>query len=234
MNHKSKKQGAGAAARLKAGAAVLEGAGVIDTQLVAARLEAFREAHRRYDEAHSAVLALQARVVELDAQVDTLDAAHDDAIEELMRVLVLDRKPRRNPLGGYGIEPPSRIQHRGPAAKVAATAMVVAAVQADATVSERSREATEALRRAAQAVAERLAQRVPIAAELEQARAVRDAIAPDFDKALQSLRRGARIAADEGAPNLYAILFGGIDKPTRRKATSEPEPSSDATPAAAA
>lgn len=53
-------------------------------------------------------------------------------------------------------------------------------------------------------------------AELRRARTARDAIAEEWDEALGALRRGARVAADEGATNLHSILFGSIDRPRKR------------------
>jgi hypothetical protein len=56
-----------------------------------------------------------------------------------------------------------------------------------------------------------------------------------WESALAALRRGARAAADEGAPDLYATLFPPVARAvtTKSKAPEEEVPAVSQTPTAA-
>jgi hypothetical protein len=208
--------------RLPVGARILEAATLTDTTLVAARLSAFTAVHRRFEEAQAVVSEVQQRADAITTRIAAAEAAHDAAVEDLVYALLADRKPRRNAFSDYGDESPSGLRHRGPADKVSATAALVAAVAADPDVSAQSRTAADALRAASQELAALLEPLGPVEAELRRARAARDAIADEWDDAVGALRRGARVAADEGATNLYSILFGSIGRTrTRPKRNTE-------------
>lgn len=204
------------ASRLPLGARILEAATLTDTSLIAARLAAFAAVHQRFAAAQTVVTEVQQRADAITTRIVAAEAAHDTAVEELVYALLADRKPRRNAFSDYGDETPSRLRSRAPAEKVSATAALVAAVAADPDVSGKSRKAADALRVASQALAALLEPLGPVEAELRRARTARDAIAEEWDEALGALRRGARVAADEGATNLHSILFGSIDRPRKR------------------
>lgn len=215
--------------RLQLGATILEAAAVTDTRVVATRFDAFVAIHRRFVESHNTVVEAQAKADTISAQVATAEAAHDAVFDDLLCALVNDHKARHNPVADYGVGSPSRILSKGPADKVAAVAALVSAVLADSDVSPKTREVAEALRSAAQAIALQLDGLAPAEAEYQRLRSTRDALAEEWDEALGALRRGARIAADEGAPNLHAILFGAADEARTRKKreTSSEQPPAD-------
>ena len=64
------------------------------------------------------------------------------------------------------------------------------------------------------------------------AHATRDAVAHKWEAALAALKRGARAAADDGAPTLYATLFErpGRTNGKNHKAAPPAAPQSSATP----
>ena len=70
---------------------------------------------------------------------------------------------------------------------------------------------------------------------VRDARATRDAVAQAWELALGALKRGARAAADDGAPNLYATLFERAARTSTKasKPTPQPSPEPSSLPAAA-
>ncbi len=220
--------------RLQLGATILEAAAVTDTRVVTNRLDAFVAIHRRFVESHNNVVEAQGKADTIGAQVAVAEAAHDAVFHDLLCALIADHKPRHNPFAHYGVGSPARLLKKGPAEKVAAVAALVSAVLADPDVSPKTRQVAEALRTAAQAIAVHLDALAPAEAEYQRLRSTRDALAEEWDEALGALRRGARIAADEGAPNLHAILFGAADEARTRKKreTSSEEPPAEGKAAA--
>ncbi len=213
--------------RLKLGATILEAAAVADTRIIANRFENFAATHRRFVEAQSAVDAMQRRVDVANEQIAADEAIHDQAFEQLLIALLTDGKPRTNPIAEYGVNAPARLLTKTTAFKLAAVAALVPAVLADGAVSAKTREKAEALRAAAQVLAPQLDGLTSLEAELQRLRGLRDAVAEEWDQALRALRRGARIAADEGATHLYEILFGA-DEATHQRKTSEATPEAPA------
>ncbi len=67
-------------------------------------------------------------------------------------------------------------------------------------------------------------------ASVRDARRTRDAVAQGWESALAALKRGARAAADDGAPQLYATLFA----PAGRSASKSSKPAPVAPPPAPA
>jgi len=74
-------------------------------------------------------------------------------------------------------------------------------------------QAAQAADKAAQAVESALAQEQSLEAAVRHARDARTAIAQTWAAAFDALKRGARAAADDGAPQLYAALFERAPKP---------------------
>jgi hypothetical protein len=69
---------------------------------------------------------------------------------------------------------------------------------------------------------------------VRDARRTRDAVAQGWESALAALKRGARAAADEGAPDLYPTLFPPVIRAVMKSKTPEEQaPPVRATPAAA-
>ena len=83
------------------------------------------------------------------------------------------------------------------------------------------------------AVEEALAPIAKLEKTVADARRTRDAIAKVWESALAALRRGARSAADDGAPDLYPTLFRAPARGTARTKTTETTTTDPQTPAAA-
>ena len=74
--------------------------------------------------------------------------------------------------------------------------------------SKATLQAAQALEKAAGAVEQALIPLEKFQAVVRDTRHTRDAVAQSWESTLAALKRGARAAADDGAPQLYATLFG--------------------------
>lgn len=226
----TRKFGMNPSGRLETGAAVLAAAKAVDIELVRPRLKAFAGAHRRYAEAQREVEAADARLQEAQVRLGRCDAAQDEAVEGLARTLVSDGQPRGNPFAAFGTTP-SAVKLMPAAAEARAIRQIVAAVQRQQSVSK----ATLAATRAAEQAAQKVEAASLLVAKLQQARdnrrGARDHLGQSWEATFAALKRGARAAADDGAPGLYSALFG----PSHRshKKMTKPAPTPTPTPATA-
>jgi len=203
-------------ARLRNGTSLLTRSAVIDSTPIAARLQPFATLHHQYTTAQSAVVAARAAVAEHHALLVTRDADQNQAIDTLARALVLDRyrTARLRPLAAYSNRPPSLLKRMAAGAKARAIQKLVLAIERDTSLSAQSHAAAAALARAAADVD--AARRTVAHFEDVLRREIihRDALGDQWDAAYAAVKRRARYAAIDDAPELYAFLFG---KPRRRR-----------------
>ena len=218
--------------RLETGAAILAAAKVVDTDLVKPRLAAFASVQRSYTEAQRQVDAAEALLKEGQIRLARRDAEQDEAVEGLARALVSSGQPRANPFAAFGAAAPSGVKQLIPAVEAKAIRQLVAAVQRHKPLNKATSQAAQAAEQAARQVeAAQLAVDKREEA-LSHARHARDDVGETWETALAALKRGARAAADDGAPGLYTALLGGQRRSTRK--TSKPSPAPAPTPAPAA
>lgn len=212
--------------RIKKGAAILTAAQVVDSKAVKARLNAFAAAHtayadaqRKLDEADALLRAEQAR----------LAAVEPAALDSLKRALITDGQAIGNPFAVFGAPSSSAIKTLPLPEKAQVLRDLAKAVQRRTTVSAAVLSAAQAIEQLANELDPATGALGSLRDEVVKARQVRDVLAQNWDTTLAALRRGARAAVDEGAPNLYAALFA----PSRRSTKKVKAPVVE-TPAAAA
>jgi hypothetical protein len=219
--------------RLQLGASILAAARAVDTRVVKDRLRRFEQAHRSYVGAQRKVDAAESQMRAAQAGLAELDAAQDDAVETLARALVADGQPRGNPFGAFDVPAPGTLMRLSFPEEAVAVHQLVAAVLRSKGTSEVTTQAAQAADKAARAVEQALAPVSKLQDNVRDARRTRDAVGQAWESALAALRRGARAAADEGAPDLYATLFPPVTRTTTKtKAPEEAAPNDPQTPAA--
>lgn len=223
----AKKSAMSPAMRLDMGAAILLAAEVHTVQSIKRRFDAFTNAHRRYTTAQSRVAAVDARIRAAQASLAANDAAQDAAVEALARALIFGGHLRRNPFAVFGADSPCVLKDLAPGDEASAIHQLVAAVQRQSSPSAETARAIQAAEKAARAVEATLGMLLNLQATSRRARQRRDTIGDSWDKSLAALKRGARAAVDDGAPGLYAALFGRFTRPTRKK----PQPEKHSAPA---
>ena len=217
--------------RLELGASVLSAARAVDTRLVKDRLDRFAGVHRTYVNAQRKVDAAEAQLRAAQAHLAECDAIQDEAVETLARALVADGQPRGNPFDAFGAPAPGTLTRLAFAEEAAAVHQLVAAVQRSKDISKATIQAAQAAEKAANIVEEELAPVEKLQETVRDARRTRDAVGQGWESALAALRRGARAAADEGAPDLYATLFPPVARPVAKsKAPGEQAPTVPQTP----
>ncbi|HVO22037.1 MAG TPA: hypothetical protein VMW56_00250 [Candidatus Margulisiibacteriota bacterium] len=228
----TKKAGMSPGNRLETGTVVLAAAQVVDVELVKPRLTAFASAQQSYAEAQRNVETAEAQLVKGQARLSRCDAVQDDAVEALARALLADGQPRRNPFAAFGGAPPWAIKKLKAAPEAKAVHQLTGAVQRSNMVSKAVLEAAQAADAAARTVEAALLPIEKLQLALRDARHTRDAIGQTWNTALAALKRGARAAADDGAPGLYTALFGRLTRPnTRKNAKTPPAPPAPPAPA---
>lgn len=216
------------------GDGILASASVLDTTVVAKRLEVFAAAHEALgaalstlDEAEKHVELIRTNLVSVGTNIDT-------NLTQLFAALIVDRGPQRNPFGLYDAPSVSAMIQMSATAKAAATLALAAAVLNDATVSPQTHAVATALQAAAEAVAPAAQPLGAAETALRQARLARDGVGRTWDQALLNLKRDVRIATDEGATDLYTLLFSaGTPAKKAKSATEEAPPEGDAVEVAA-
>src|SRR5882724_10204899 len=107
------------------------------------------------------------------------------------------------------------------AEEAGAVQALVAAVQRSKGVSKATVQAAQAADKAARVVVQALAPVAKLQDTVRDARRSRDAVAQGWESALAALKRGARAAADEGAPDLYPTLFTPVIRAITKSKTPE-------------
>ncbi len=208
----------GPGSRLQLGSSLLSAAREVDTRLVKDRLQRFAEVHKSYASAERKVDAAESELAAAQARVEKLDAVQDHALEQLAKAVAIDGQPRKNPFAAFGAESPSVIARAAFGEEAEQIQRLVATVVRSKGVSAATIQVAQAADKAARAVEQTCVAIVKIEQTVLEARRKRDAIAKVWQSALAALRRGARAAADDGAPDLYATLF---KRPTRGKSTTK-------------
>jgi hypothetical protein len=193
--------------RLRAAAAVLAGAEVAETTLVAGRLQSVTAAHREYREALRKVDEAAVRLEAERRGLAELDAVHDAAVEQLAISLVNEGLPRTNPFAAFDAEAPSVIKRLAPADAARAVRTLLTALSRRETLSPATLEAGRRVEQSTQRIEAALPGLHARQDELQAARHMSEVVGPRFDSALAALRRAARAAADDGAVDLYTALF---------------------------
>jgi hypothetical protein len=204
--------GRSAGPQIKLGAAILAAARTADTQLIKDRLAVFEQAQQRYADAHAKVQQIEAELAKVQAQFRTDQHAVVDA---LARALVADGQPLRNPFASFGAARMGLLMHMPPADAAKALPELLAAIRRSKVVGKLTLQAVQNGEKVTSGMEQAVAHLEKLGTAVRDARSSRDAVTPTWEAALGALRRGARAAADEGAPTLYATLF---DRPARSNA----------------
>lgn len=220
--------------RLQLGGSVLSAARAVDTRLVKDRLGRFARMHRTYVGAQEKVDTAESKLRAAQARLAECDTVLDEAVETLAGVLCADGAPRGNPFDAFGAPSPGTLMRLPFAEEAEGVHQLVAAVERSKGASKATLQAAQAAEKAAKAVEEALVPIAKLQDNVRDARRARDAVGQGWESALASLKRGARAAADEGAPDLYPTLFPPVVRAvTKNKGTEEAGPAAPPTPAAA-
>ncbi len=221
---KRKKFNQAHAGRLHKGEILLAAAKLVDTRLVEGRLAAFIDAQRLYVDAQRAVDESFDKEREVIAAATGAEANVEIALERLIVALQIDGHPRTSPFSAYGGFTLSALRATNRSEKPAAVRDLVAAILRDPRLSAGLREAAEGVLPAVAALEEALRQITADEVRAREVRNTRDATADRWEEAFNSLKRGARAAADDGAPGLYTALFGRLTPVRNRKTKSAETP----------
>jgi hypothetical protein len=215
----------GSGKRLQLGTAVLSAAREIDTRFVKDRLQRFTEAQRSCVNAQRKLDGAQTALSSAKARLDKLDAVQDHALEVLAKAVANDGQPRRSPFTAFGADSPSVIARLQPREEEDAIRRLVATVLRQKGVSKATLAVAEKADQAARAVEQAIAQIATLEHDVVATRQKRDAVGKVWEAAFAALRRGARAAADDGAPDLYPTLFPRLVRAaSRTKAPPSPTP----------
>ncbi len=203
--------------RLNLGESVLSAASLADTRLVAKRVARFRRAHRRYVAAHRDVAAVAHELRDARAHLSRCDKVQGRSIELLACALVYDGHRRRNPFLRFRVPSPSRFMRLPVAKEAQAVRRLVAAIRESKHVGEGTLGAARTAEQAARTVQQAIVDIGKVEDRLRAARVVREALKHEWHSAYAALARGARAAADDGAPRLHASLFVAARPRKRRR-----------------
>lgn len=217
--------------QLKAGAAILAAARTVDTRLIKDRLAAFAQAHQVYANADAKVQQAEVEFDKVHAQFRT---QQHTVVDALARALLADGQPLRNAFTAFGGATPGGLLRLGPDDAVKALPELIAAIRRSKTLGKTMLQAVQGAEKSVRGLEQALGRMQALRTTEQDARAGRDAVGQTWEVALGALKRGARAAADEGAPTLYATLF---DRPTRSSAKAAkpapaPSPAPTSSPAA--
>ena len=218
-------------ARLETGAAILAAAKVVDVTVIKPRMTAFASAHRSYAAAQSTVDAAETELRKGRAHLARCDAVQDVAVEGLARALVADGQPRANPFAEFETGSPFAVKKLSGTEQAKTIRTLVDLIRESKTAGMATRRAAQAAEQAVGAVAAARLTMATLEATLRTARDMRTAVGQMWDNTLAALKRGARAAADDGAPGLHEALFGGLRRRRSKTAKAAPAPSPPAAPA---
>ena len=219
--------------RIDTGTQVLARAKRQDTSTGADRLAAFAAVHAKYAAAEAKVTAAEDALAAAQQKVADADVTQDEAVEALAKALVGDGYKRDNPFKQLGFPAPSVVAKQGYAAEAKTVTALAAKVAKAKGLSKKSLAAADAAKKAANAVTKLIVPRGAAEAAHKQALAARDAFAQPWETAFAALKRGAKAAADEGAPGLFQALFASSAPARKRPAAKKSPPAPPAPPPAA-
>ncbi len=201
--------------RLQTGTALLAGARGVDTRLITARLKQFERVHKVYADAQARVEKAEAQLRAAQAVLSERDIDQDESVDALARALIADGESRTNPFASFGPLSPAAVMRLPFGDEARAIHQLVSAVRRTKKLPPATVRAAQAADKAAGALERALLPIAKLEGVLREARHTRDAIAQDWENALASVKRGARAAADEGAPRLYDTLFSRMSRPAK-------------------
>jgi hypothetical protein len=210
--------------RLKRGVAILAASEVVNVRLVQKRLGAFAEAQRTYTKAERAVEAAEAALRANQGRLDACDVQQDEAVEQLVLALINDGQPRTSPFAAFAMPAPSAIRQLPFADEAQAIHKLASAVQQDHAIGAAARRAAQEADDMAKKMDKALVLIDKLRASVRSARHTRSGAGKTWILALAALKRGARAAADDGAPDLYMKLFGLASRPKKKTASPTPDP----------
>ncbi len=218
--------------QINAGAAILAAARTVDTRLIKDRLAAFDRAQQGYVQAQAKVQQADAEVEKAHAQFRT---EQQGLVDTLARALVADGQPLRDPFAAFAGLQTGVLMRLAPAEAAKALPELVAAIRRSKTLGKGTLQAVQSAEKVTRGMEPALARLEALRTVVRDARATRDAVAQAWELALGALKRGARAAADDGAPNLYATLFERAARTSTKasKPTPQPSPQPSSLPAAA-
>jgi hypothetical protein len=128
-------------------------------------------------------------------------------VDTLARALVADGQPLRDPFAAFGDLQTRALMRLAPAEAAKALPELVAAIRRSKALGKGTLQAVQTAEKVTRGMEPALAHLEALRTAVRDARATREAVAQAWELALGALKRGARAAGDDGAPNLYATLF---------------------------
>jgi len=220
--------GKSAGAQLKSGVAILAAARTVDTRLIKDRLAAFDHAQQSYTGAEAKVQHAEA---ELEKAAAHFRSEQQDVVDALARALVADGQPLKNPFAAFGAAAPGTLMRMPPAEAAKALPQLIATMRHSKTQGKATLQALTAAEKTMRALDQALIRIEAMRTATHHARAARDAVAQTWNAALGALKRGARAAADDGAPTLYGTIFDRPTHATSKNAKPAPAPQPAPVPA---
>ncbi|WP_441289411.1 hypothetical protein ACSRUE_01155 [Sorangium sp. KYC3313] len=216
------------------GAAILERLGDVTVPAaVKPHAAAFKQAHAGYEAAAArADAARERRDAALDAVGDA-DDAFDESVSTLAdKTVGAGLGKRQNPFAGYSKHSPSQLTSLPYADEPRAGRELVAALLKRKPPSDVARAAAKLLKDAA-ALEAALAKLTKPQAAFAKALAERDALLPEWSKALRKLRKHAAAAWDEDEGTYKAVFapLGAVQAPKKRRSRAKPAEAPAAAPA---
>ncbi|MBI4512056.1 MAG: hypothetical protein HY698_20660 [Deltaproteobacteria bacterium] len=204
------------ASRIQVGNDILESAKTVDTKPIKERLLLFEKAHRALAAAQAGVDKAEGTLRAAQEKVAEADVVQDEALMALAAALVGEGLPRMNPFKPLGFDAPSTIAKLGTAREAKVVKTLVAKVQKRKGTQAPSLRAARAAEKAALAVERASTPLDRLAEAYRAALSRRTAQELPWEARLAALKRGARAAADDGAPGLFAALFERDPSPPRK------------------
>ena len=151
-------------------------------------------------------------------KVADADVDQDASVDTLASVLPADGLPRQNPFKPFGVPAPNKVKEVGYAkeAKIL-LGLEKAILKKKATLSQQSLDAAKAAGNAARKVESALKPITKLEKTRADAMAKRDALEQAWETAFASLKRGAKVAEDDGHGGIHAALFERA-APAKKKA----------------
>ena len=218
--------------RLQRGASVLSAAEAVDTRLVKDRLTSFERVHRSYVNAQRKLDAAEAELRRAQGRLEEHRAVQGEALDGLAGALVADGQPLTNPFEAFGAPSRGGFERLGYGEEAEAVHELVTAVLRSKAPSKIVVQAAQAAEKAATSLERTLGPIAKLQDRIFNARKFRDTVGHDWDAALSALKRGARAAADEGAPTLYARLFPPVVRAAPKGKGAEETPATGTPPPA--
>jgi hypothetical protein len=188
--------------------------------------------------------AAESQLRRAQARLEQYEAVQGAALDVLAGSLVADGHPLSKPFEAFDAPTRSAIGRLGFAEQAKAVHQLVAAIQRTKTVGKATLQTAGTADKAARALEQALVPLAKLQDTIRDARRTRDAVGQGWTSALAALKRGARAALDEGAPDLYPTLFPPVTRAASKgkqaegtapepKPPVEPKPSTEPTATAA-